>query len=158
MANYTPQEIEAFRRKDKLNARFSSLKAASINNEGKGKKPASIKKEAAEYYEYIMQDQTVPEPAKDTPAETKSNKGAETDTATPSNTQPDFGTLPKANLAQKKVLDIIFEKLGATTQQEKVTVVKSVLRWSFAVHDGSKVLPSKVGSVVPFLEWLKEMQ
>lgn len=160
MAKYTPEEIAGFRRKDKLNARFSSLKAAATNNEGAKKKPASIKKEAAEYYEYLMQDQDVPEPnGYHTPDADSESKSAETDTATPPKTQsPADGdsTLPKPNLAQKKVLDIIFEKFEAKTQQEKVNVVKSVLRWSFAVHDGSKVLPSRLTSVDEYFTWIKE--
>jgi len=53
MPKYSKEEVEAFKKKDQLNARQSALKAASINNEG-GQKPAkSIIKEAELYYDWL---------------------------------------------------------------------------------------------------------
>lgn len=159
MANYSESEIRAFKKKDLLNSRMSALKAVSVIHEGSAKKAKTVLKEADEYFDWVQQDQTVSEPkGYHTPDEDSESKKQETETAPPSDTQKsiDSSTLPKPNLAQKKVLDVISDRLGARTQQEKVMIVKSVLRWSFAVHDGSKVLPSRMSSVDEFLAWLKE--
>ena len=159
MANYSEAEIRAFRKKDLLNSRMSALKAAATVNEGSAKKAKTILKEADEYYAWVQQDQEVEPKQKGyhTPDEDSEDKKQETETAPPSDTQKPAtdsdSTLPKPNLAQKKVLDVIFDRFGAKTQQEKVTIVKSVLRWSFAVHDGSKVLPSRMAIVDEFLKW-----
>ena len=58
---YTKEDILAFERKDKLNARMSALKASATNCEGGGVSPESLIKAADEYYGWLVQDQTFKE-------------------------------------------------------------------------------------------------
>jgi hypothetical protein len=53
---YSKEDKEAFKKKDKLNARQSALKAASVNNEGSQKPTNEILDEAKVYYDWLYPD------------------------------------------------------------------------------------------------------
>lgn len=145
--SYTEKEIRAFKLKDILNSRMSALKAAATNNEGKGKKAETLKKEADEYYTWLRQDQdTVPEPSKEPDAVPLGN--------TPGAT---LGQLPEPTLQQKKVLDKIWAEIEAPDKHWCLNQLKEkVLRWAEKTH-GQRSYPTKLESVETFLKWFKTL-
>jgi len=54
---YSKEDLEAFERKDKLNARMSALKAASTLMDGKGELPTVTLGLANTFYEWLIQGQ-----------------------------------------------------------------------------------------------------
>jgi len=137
MGNYSKEEIRAFKLKDIMNCRMSALKAAATNNEGKGKKAETLKKEADIYYEWLRQDQ------KDVGGTVDTSLGSE-----PAGTT--LGQLPEPTLAQKKVLDAIAAKFGKV--QADPQLKSHILAWAKEVY-GQQSYPTKVESVETFLKW-----
>lgn len=139
MANWSAEEIRAFKLKDVMNCRMSALKAAATNNEGKGISAAYMMGEATVYFAWLRQDQDV---------DTKPEPSTSTDLGnTPGTT---LGQLPEPTLAQKKVLDAISEKVfdGTIT----IAVKTKVLNWAEEVY-GQRSYPTKLNSVDEFINW-----
>lgn len=84
---YSEEDKKAFKLKDQLNSRMSAIKAASLNNEGKGISADNMLVEADKYYAWLYPNSTPSE-------EVKSN------------------VLPTPTAIQKKVLDAIQDKTG----------------------------------------------
>lgn len=148
---YTPEELAAFRRKDKLFARQTSLNAAADNNQGKGKTAKAIKKEADEYFVYLMQDQL-----SDEDAEKEAKKSAKKSDTKSKSTKKKSDTVPvPSSLNQKKVMDKIAEEVGAKSEEEIIELRKSVLAWVKDAFDGTQY-PSKENSIEKYLAWRKK--
>lgn len=106
---YSEEDLKAFVRKDKLNARMSALKAASTNCEGKEVVSEDLLGEANKYYNWLVQDQDW---KNDTVVEEQQISGGHIlDNST------DSLSLPVPTVAQKKWLDNIQQKYGFTAQQ-----------------------------------------
>ncbi len=153
MGKYSADEIRAFRIKDIFQARMSALKAASMNNEGKGKKPATIKKEADEYYDWLMQEQD-PIPEKVEEKETADEPKAEPENKV-DKPESDTDVLPKpATADENRVLKIIFKKVGANSQKKKEVTARKVLEWAKETH-GVTRYPSMESSVETIVTYIK---
>ncbi len=136
MANYSAEEIRAFKLKDILNSRMSALKAAATNNEGLGKAKEEIQEEADYYFEKLRQDQgIVSKPSKESDVVLNNQQ------------------LPEPTLAQKKVLDAIAGKQNKTQVDPQLKA--DVLRWAEETH-GQRAYPTKLGSVETFLKWFNK--
>jgi hypothetical protein len=149
---YTPEELAAFRRKDKLFARQTSLNAAAAINEGKGSKPATVIKQADEYFEYLMKDQLSDEEANKEAKKAAKNYGTKRDAKKKSSAKESDVVPVPSSLNQKKVMDKIAEKVGAKTEQEVIALRKSVLAWVKEEFDGNQY-PSKESSIEKYLSW-----
>jgi len=127
MANYTKEEIEAFKKKDQMNCRQSALKAASLVFEGTGcdlvNPTKTVLDDAKEYYAWLYPTVDA-EPAKSA------------------------DVLPTPTAAQKKVLDAIQDKTGI----EWDILRKVVLQWAKEIHKISKY-PENLSSVTEFIKW-----
>lgn len=66
MANYTEEDKRAFKLKDQMNCRQSALKAASVNNEGKGISAEDMLAESDKYYAWLYPQEIEEKPAKTT--------------------------------------------------------------------------------------------
>lgn len=125
MANYTKDEIAAFKKKDQMNCRQSALKAASINNEGKGVSSKDMLVEAQEYYDWLY-------PV----ADAEPVKGVD--------------VLPTPTAAQAKVLS----KIAAELKQDVETIKPKVLDYAEKNYNMRKY-PENVDSVNVFVKALK---
>jgi outer membrane biosynthesis protein TonB len=150
MAKYSEKEIRAFRLKDQFQARMSALKAASMNNEGKGKKSATILKEADEYLTWLQEGQ---DPVPDAVEEKDDEPEKEEPTTKP---ESDSDVLPKpATADENKVLKAIFKETGADSQSEKEAVARKVLGWAKDVHGVSRY-PSMDNSVDEVVKYISK--
>ena len=141
MANiYSAEDKLAFKRKDLLNSKMSSLKAASLINEGNLEiKPKQILKEAQKYFDWLIQEQDF--------SDIKVDKGAKK--SNPKNTK----IIPTPTLAQKKVLDIIQQKSGLGS----VELYPLILEWSLTIPNvKNPAYPQNESSVELFMKWLGE--
>lgn len=141
MANYSEQEIRAFKLKDIMNCRMSALKAAATNNEGLGKTKEKIQEEADYYFKKLRQDQDVVQSDKYDKAREIEKEVTEKQ-------------LPEPTLAQKKVLDAISEKAFDGTMT--IAIKTKVLNWAEEVH-GQRSYPTKLDSVETFLKWYETL-
>ena len=106
MGNYSTEDKEAFRKKDQLNARQSSLKAASTVHEGSAHPAEFILNEADKYYQWLSQDQ-----------EWKDVGQHSISTATVGDINKSNTDLPTPTVVQKEWLDKIEKTYGFTAQQ-----------------------------------------
>jgi hypothetical protein len=148
---YTPEQLRAFALNKIFNARQSAIKAASVNQEGKGKTAKALLKEAKEYEAYLLEGQPTLEEIE---AEyKKAVSGAKESSSKKSSDKRSSDTVPvPSSLNQKKVMDKIAEKVGAKTEQEVIALRKSVLAWVKEVFDGNQY-PSKEASIEKYLSW-----
>ena len=136
MANYSAEEIRAFKLKDILNSRMSALKASATNNEGNAVSAEDMLIEADAYYKWVRQDQ-------DDVGTPDTSLGSDTGT---------LGQVPEPTLAQKKVIDAIAGKLGKTQADPQLKA--RILKWAEEVH-GQQSYPTKLDSVDVFINWLQ---
>lgn len=146
MANYSAEEIRAFKLKDVLNSRMSALKASATNNEGHKAKSVEVIREADEYYEWLRQDQDLFVTGKDG----STIVGEHTDEPVVVGSRAPQSQLPEPTLAQKKVIDAIAGKLGLL--QADLLLKTRILEWAKAVH-GQDSYPTKAESVDTFINW-----
>ena len=127
MANYTEEDKRAFKLKDQLNSRMSALKAASINNEGKGISAEDMLGEANKYYAWLYPDE----------------KGVTSDVS-----------LPTPTAAQQKVLDEIEKQLNLSNAAERHAMHKKVLDFAEKNFKMRKY-PESMDSVNVFVQNIK---
>lgn len=133
---YTPEELAAFKRKDILSAKQSAVKATSMVLEGTNTDVKEFLAYAEKVRKWLWEDQEIDEPKKET-------KKAEAN----SETSSDY---PTPTVAQKKILDVICERVGKTESE----VYPRVLEWSKTVaKDGKPTYPQKEASIEKFIEW-----
>lgn len=137
MANYTKEEIAAFKKKDQMNCRQSALKAASLIFEGAGCDMANPTKtvldDAKEYYAWLY-------PQED-------NKPA---AGTASNI-----SLPTPTAVQAKVLEKIAEDLHAAGTKLDIEVIKLRVLDFAEVEYKMRKYPENMGSVETFVKALE---
>ena len=144
---YSDAEIQAFKEKDRRIVRQSSLKVAAdlVIAADKGKSnlatlnlaTQTVAQELTDWvYEKGQDGDTKPEP--------NTNTGLGN---TPGAT---LGQLPEPTLAQKKVLDAIWAKIG--TENEPAQLKEKVLQWAEETH-GQRSYPAKLDSVDKFINW-----
>lgn len=135
MANYTPEEIAAFNRKDLLNSRMSAAKATSINFEGKAVNEEMFLAFSDKVFAWIRQDQLDEQPMPETKQE----------------------ILPTPTPDQQKVLENIYMKLAWTGGDTWNVLKEKVLQFSTDVA-GCKTAtyPVSLDSVDKIVNWLKE--
>ncbi len=104
MEKYSEEDIKAFERKDRLNARMSALKAASTVSEGSVVPAEVIIGEADKYYGWLTQDQEWKD----------GNIPMGTDVVSNNNT---VSNLPVPTTEQMKWLNLIKENYGFTQEQ-----------------------------------------
>jgi hypothetical protein len=128
MGQYSEEDKKAFKKKDMLNARFSALKCAGINNEGKGVDAKDMLIEADKYYGWLYPDVSLPD-----------TKPAET-----------VNVLPTPTVAQAKVLEKIAAELNLNVEDIKSKVL------NIAERDYNiRKYPENVKSVNVFVNKLK---
>lgn len=128
---YTEEDKKAFKLKDMLNSRMSAIKAASLNNEGKGVPAKDMLAEANKYYTWLY-----PQVIDDVIMSHLHNE--------PVNT-----SLPTPTAAQQKVLT----KIAAELKMDVETIKPKVL--DFAEKNFSlRKYPENVDSVDTFVKAL----
>ena len=131
MANYSEKELKAFRLKDILSSRMSALKAASINNEGKGISAEDMLVESDKYYDWVQQDQEQPD------VKVKGN-----------------GAVPPTPTAdQQKLINAVSTEYS----MEYNGLLIRLQDWvEFKTQGKSRYLPSNLASVPEIIKWLNK--
>ena len=148
---YTEAEIRAFKLKDLMNCRMSALKAAATNNEGKGVTIDALRTEADCYFEWLRQDQD-----KEIDAQVFETSNSDSKVTYPTNESSADAELTKPTLQQKKILDVIYEKVcpnGRTYSEQHI--YKNVLDWA-EKEKGVRAYPNKKESIQEFLRWFNK--
>lgn len=143
MGKYTADEIRAFKLKDILNSKMSALKAASVNNEGKGKSSGDIKAEAEAYYQWLREEQ----------GDTGSAHPPDIDSPGTLGNAPAGAVLGNETLTlqQKAVMDNIRDKcIYYALPTDNLQAM--VLTWA-EKEKGRREYPTKVSSVDEFIRW-----
>lgn len=149
MPEYTEADRKAFRLKDILNTRMSSLKAASVNNEGTSKTAEQILKEAEEYYNWLHQDQLDPRSSAQTSSRSFAQDQAENNIAqneekkkspskklaTPCIQGSIKDNIPAPNPQQAKILGLVAKRLQDDVNADEVVNYKRLCDYVFCKYN-----------------------
>lgn len=131
--SYTEEDKRSFRLKDLLNSKQSSLKAASIVNEGNNTITVKeILEQAQGYFEWLTAEQNFSD--LNNPPEKESS--------------PKKEFIPAPTLEQKKVLDYIAEQLKVELNDK---LKKEVLNWVEKKYNKKGLYPTKIETAKLFI-------